>query len=271
MFKLIWQVFREQIENRKLIYRMATFEIKGMYQGHYLGSLWQFINPAIQIAIYWVVFGIGLRGGQTINSDIPYILWLLMGLIPWFFISPTMVQGSNSVYQKVSLVSKMNFPVSILPTIRIVGNSFQFFNLLLILFVLLLIYGVELSIYILQLPYYIFSLYVFLFAFTLFSSTLSTLIRDYQSFLQQVMRMFLYISPILWNPAGSQVPDWLTNVLRLNPFYYIIDGMRNSFLGDNWFFDDIVYTLYFWVLTFVILYFGVKIHMRFRKNFVDYL
>lgn len=271
MLNIIKEVLKEQIDNRKLILRMAMFEVKGTYQSHYLGSLWQFIGPAIQVAIYWIVFGIGLRGGQTIDVDVPYILWLLMGLIPWFFISPTMVQASNSVYQKVSLVSKMNFPVSILPTIRIVGNSFQFIILLGILFVLIFIYRVDLSIYILQLPYYVFSMYVFIFAFTLFSSTISTIIRDYQSLLQQMMRMFLYISPILWNPAGSQVPDWLGNILKLNPFYYIIEGFRKSMLGQGWFFEDLTYTLYFWVLTFILLYFGVMIHMRFRKSFVDYL
>lgn len=271
MFNSIRQVLKEQFEYRALIFRMAIFENKGMYQGHYLGSLWQFISPALQIAIYWIVFGIGLRSARTIDADIPFILWLLIGLIPWFFIAPTVIQGSNSVHQKVTLVSKMNFPVSLLPTIKIVGNSIQFVILLSIMFALLLIYGADFTVYFIQFPYYLLCLYCFLFSFLILSSTISVLIRDYQQLLQSVMRMLLYLSPILWNPESENVPDFLSNILKLNPFYYIIEGFRTSIIGNEWFFEDVTYTLYFWVLTLTLLLFGTIIHMKFRKSFVDYL
>lgn len=271
MFKSIRDIIKEQIEYRDLVFRMAVFETKGMYQIHYLGTLWQFLSPTIQVAIYYVVFGIGLRGAGALDGDTPYLVWLLLGLIPWFFIAPTIVQGSNSVYQKVNMVSKMKFPVSLLPTIRIIGNSFQFIVLLIILFIIVSLNGIYPTIYILQLPYYLITLYIFLFSFTLLSSTISTLIRDYQSLLQSMIRMLLYLSPILWNPESELVPDWLSNLLKLNPFYYIIQGIRDSFLGGRWFFEDLVYTLYFWTLTFFLIYFGSKIHYRFRKDFVDYL
>ncbi len=270
MFKSLKEVMTEQFHNRDLMFRMAVFDIKGMYQLHYLGVLWQFIQPAIQVVIYWAVFGLGLKQGNSLG-EIPFFLWLLMGLIPWFFISPTMVQSSNSIYQKISLVSKMKFPVSVLPSVKIISNSFQFLILMGLLMVILLGYGIKPTIYILQLPYYILSLYVFMFAFAIFSSTISTLVRDFQMLLQSMMRMLLYLSPVLWNPDAEGVPEFLSNLLKLNPFYYIIEGFRSSMLGNGWFFDDLIYSLYFWTMTFAILYIGTKIHVRFRKNFVDYL
>ena len=211
-----------------------------------------------------------MRGGQPVDG-VPFILWLLMGLIPWFFISPSLVQGSNSVFQKVNLVSKMNFPVSILPMIKLISNSFQFFILLILLTIALTFSGFYPTIYMFQIFYYFFCLYMFLFSFSLLSSTFSTLLRVSRMFFQSMMRMLLYLSPILWNPEGELVPEWLSNLLKLNPFYYIINGFRDSFLGRAWFFEDIIYTSYFWLLTFVILYVGAHLHLRFRKNFVDYL
>ena len=270
MLHPVIKVLSEQINHWNLIYRMSKFEIKGSYQNHYLGTLWQFINPAIQILIYWIVFGIGIRGGKPIDG-VPYLLWLLMGLIPWFFISPTMTQGSNAIYQKVSLVSKMNFPVSLLPTVKIVSNIKQFLVLMILLIFLLLVKGIPVSIYWIQIIYYFVCMIAFVFAFTLLSSTISTLIRDYQSFLSATMRMLLYLSPILWNPESRNVPEILSNILKLNPIYYIVDGIRDSFLGHDWFFEEPIYTLYFWCFTFVLLYFGAKLHLRFRENFVDYL
>src|SRR5699024_4147563 len=108
-------------------------------------------------------------------------------------------------------------------------NSFQFLALLLVLFIITLLYGIFPSVQLLQLPYYLLSMYMFLFAFTIWSSTIATLIRDYQNLLQSMMRMILYLSPILWDPMGDRVPDWLGNILKLNPFYYIIEGIRSSF------------------------------------------
>ena len=274
MFKTVRQVVKEQFEHRELIFRMASFDIKGMYQLHYLGSMWQFINPAIQVSIYWFVFGLGIRGGEpvvTSTGEVPFFLWMLMGLIPWFFINPSIIQGSNSVYQKVNLVSKMNFPVSLLPTIKIVSNSLQFFTLMGLLFVVLIIYGFHPTIYIVQLIYYFFSMIAFLFAFTLLSSTISTLVRDYQAFLQSMTRMLMYLSPILWDPSSGGMPSWIADVLQLNPIYYIIEGFRDSFLGRQWFFEDPLNMLYFWMLTLTLLVIGSRVHLQFRKNFVDYL
>ncbi|RCW77405.1 ABC transporter permease [Saliterribacillus persicus] len=269
MFKVVRQIINEQISHWDLILRMAKFDVKGKYEIHYLGSLWEYINPSIQIAIYWFVFGLGLRQGAPIG-DIPFFLWMLMGLIPWFFISPTLLQGSNSVHSKVALVSKMNFPTSVLPTVKIVSNSYKFFTMMAILLIVLIAYGIYPSIYIIQLVYYVICLFAFLFAFTIMSSTLSTLVRDYQMFLQSTMRMLLYLSPILWDTSRLPIPA-LENILKLNPFFYIIQGIRDSLIGGKWFFEDPIYLVYFWMLTFAILFFGSKAHLRFRKNFMDYL
>lgn len=274
MFENIKQVLKEQIEYRDLIFRMAMFENKGMYQIHYLGSFWQFLSPAIQIAIFWFVFGT-IRGGAPVDGT-PFFLWLIIGLIPWFFISPALIQGSNSVHQKISLVSQMNFPVSLLPSIRIVGNSIQFIVMLCILGLITILYGIKPTIYLVQLIYYLVCLYAFLFSFTILSSTISTLIRDYQVALQSFMRMLLYLTPILWDMSMisekfGEVGYIIENILKLNPLFYIIEGFRDAILGRAWFFEDIIYTGYFWALIFCILYFGTKIHMKFRKNFMDYI
>ena len=107
--KLVVQIIKEQFLNLGLIFQLAIYDIKGKYSQHYLGILWQFINPLIQISIYWLIFGLGFRKGHPVD-DVPYYLWLVVGLIPWFFITPSILQGSNSIYSRVNLVSKMKFP-----------------------------------------------------------------------------------------------------------------------------------------------------------------
>lgn len=262
------QVIKEQVQNFNLIVRLAVYDAKSKYQMHYFGIIWQFLNPTVQIFIYWLVFGLGIRGGRPINN-IPYFAWLICGLIPWFFINPTITQGSNSVFSKLNLVSKMKFPVSILPSITIIGNSLNFSMMLVVLILILFINGISPNIYFIQIIYYLICLYAFLFSVTLFFSTFSTIVRDFQSLLQALMKMLFYINPIIWD--FSTLPGNLQTILKLNPICYLIFGFRNSFLYKKWFFDDIAYTIYFWTVTFIILFIGAALHLKLRKKFVDYL
>lgn len=266
--KAVFEVLKEQWKNFHLILRLASYDIKSKYQSHYLGTAWQFLSPAIQILVYWFVFGIGIRSGNPIDG-VPYLIWLMIGLIPWFFISPTIIQGSNSVFSKVNMVAKMKFPVSVLPSITIISNSINFIFMMIILGFMLIFYGINPGLYLLQLPYYIVCTIIFLYAVTLLFSTISTVFRDFQLLLQSLMRMMLYLLPILWDM--DKLHGAYIKVLKLNPLYYLIDGYRKTFLAKEWFFNDVIYMGYFWSTTFLIIYIGALIHIKFRNQFVDYI
>ncbi|MEF7562419.1 ABC transporter permease [Bacillus infantis] len=266
--KAVFQIMKEQALHLHLIFRLALFEIKSTYQLHYLGIFWQILNPASRIFVYWLVFGLGIRGGEPVG-EIPFFIWLILGLIPWLFISPAIIQGSNSIFAKISLVSKMKFPISVMPSVAIISNSFNFLILLALLMVLLIVYGINPGIYLLQLPYYLAALYLFLFSVTLLFSTISAVFRDFQSILQSLMRMMVYVLPILWDVSSLASP-WL-QILKLNPLFYLIQGFRSTLLGGAWFYEDITYTIYFWTITLVILLVGSMLHMKFRNRFIDYL
>jgi teichoic acid transport system permease protein len=262
------QVLKEQLLNLKLILRITSYDMKSKYQMHYLGLLWQFITPVAKIMVYWFVFGLGIRGGAPVG-EVPYFIWLIVGLIPWFFISPTLIEGSDSLYKKVNLVSKMKFPVSVLPVISIVSNTFNLLVMMGIIAIVLVYNQMNPGLYLLQLPYYLLCMFMLLFSITLLSSTISLIIRDFQLMLQSGTRLLFFLTPILWDP--SHLDKVYQVALKLNPFYYLIEGFRYTFLGQGWFYHDLMYTFYFWSVTFLILFIGAFVHMKLRKKFVDYL
>ncbi|WP_153463365.1 ABC transporter permease [Sediminibacillus terrae] len=266
--KTVLNTIKQQFLYFPLILRVALYETKSKYQMHFLGILWQFINPLLQVGVYWFVFGVGIRNGVPIEGT-PFFIWLLVGLIPWFFISPTIVQGSNSIYSKINLVSKMKFPVSILPSITIMSNIFGFLITLLILAVVMIVYGIPVNIYILQLPYYLVCLFMLLYSITIFTSTISALIRDFQLLVQTSMRLLFFMTPILW--SVNEFPERYHTIIQLNPFAYIVNGFRDSLLNSTWFYEDWRTTLYFWSLTILILFLGALLHENYKNKFVDYL
>jgi len=270
------RIVKEQVTSFPLILRLAAYETKSKYQMNYLGVLWQFLNPLIQMLAYWFVFGMGIRKSGDVATgvgEVPFIIWMLAGLIPWFFISPTILDGSNSVFKRINMVAKMNFPISALPSVAIAANMFSYFVMMAIYVLALLAFGIYPSVHWIEYIYYLFCMIVFMFSFSLFNSTISVLVRDYQFLLQSVTRLLFFLLPIFWDIShqlGQDHPRLLA-LIKLNPLFYIIDGFRNRFLSGSWFFQDMKYTLYFWLFTLLLLTVGSLLHMKFRDKFVDFL
>ncbi len=264
-----FHIIREQLRSLPLIARLAVYDMKSQYQIHYLGILWQWLNPLIQVFAYWFVFGMGLKQGASVEGGYPFIIWMLAGIIPWFFISPTLLQGASSIYKRINLVAKMNFPVSALPTVAIVTNLFTYFIMIIIYVIILLLNGYYPTLYWLQYFYYLLCMVAFMFSLSLFNSTISIIVRDYQQMLQAVTRLLFFLTPIFW--SMDHLEGAVGTIIKLNPFYYIIDGFRNTFLYESWFFNDVKYGLYFWLLTLLLLMVGSIMHMKFRDRFVDFL
>ncbi len=263
-----FQIINEQITSRNLIWRLAFYDTKSQFNKHRLGLLWAILKPLLLIATFWFVFGIGIRESRPVG-DTPFFLWLICGLINWIFLSGAITDASNSVYRKVSIVSKMNFPTSILPTVSIV-SQFLVYAIMMIIFVIVLsIHGIYPTIYWIQVFYYMFALLAFVFSISLFFSSIVMVFRDFQQLLSASMRMLMFLSPVFWDPRA--LPTIFLFLLKLNPFYYLITGFRQTFLEERWFFQNGIYNIYFWLIVFLLFEAGSFIHLRLRHKFVDYL
>ncbi|WP_147534580.1 ABC transporter permease [Bacillus marasmi] len=265
----LFTVIKENLRSIHLVIRLSLFELKSGNRNHYLGMLWEIINPMILIGIYWFVFGYGIRGGEPIEG-IEFFPWMLSGITVWFFTSNAIIQGSKSIYSRIKVISKMNFPMSVVPAYVITSKLYHHILLVIIVMGILAVLGHPPTLYILQLPYFLIANLVLLFSISLITSTLSTIIRDVQMVVQAVVRVLLYLSPILW--TSDSMPRTVINALKLNPFYYIIEGYRSALLGTNWYFiENAQYTYYFLTLVLIFLWIGAVLHAKFKRSFVDYL
>jgi teichoic acid transport system permease protein len=275
-------VLKEQFKHFNLIRRISLYELRNNNSANYLGLAWEILNPLIQIAIFWFVFGFLISGGEprTVENpsrgeDIQFFPWLLSGLIVWMFFQPAATQGAKSIYSRLRLLSKMNFPMSAIPNITIYSKFYPHIILIVIALVIIQFSGYPISMYIIQLPYFVFATYAFTFAFVLLMTTLTTLIRDIQLLLQASLRMVLYLTPILWASQNLDkvLGGALVWLMKLNPLYYLVEGYRAALLGQNgWYlFNSWQYTIYFWAVTIVLFWIGSVLHTRFRRHFIDFL
>lgn len=260
-------VLSEHIVNIKQIISMAKNDLKKEYSGTALSYFWAVIKNLIYVFAYWFAMAIGLKHAK--ETEYPYMVWLVAGLTAWFLIKDTLAPAAKSIRKNKYLVTKMIYPISTIPTFKVLSSFMSNLMFLGVLFLVAIIYGVNPSIYWIQIIYYQFAAVILLIGISLLTSALVVVSRDIEMIINSSVFMIFWFSPILYpvnNLSGA-----LATLVKLNPFYYIIEGFRSSILYKTWFFYDIKLTVYFWVLTIIILVMGIFIHGKLRNQFVDIL
>lgn len=259
-------VLKEIWQNRKRMLRIAKYDYNIQDKDAYLGKFWSVLSPLIQIFTYWFVFGIGIKKGEPINGY-PYMVWLLCGMLPWFFISKCITRGAGSVYAKANVALRLRYPVSTIPVGSVIVELFEHFMMMAVFVVVMLFYNVTPNINWLNMIYYVVYSVVFLSALAMITSTLTMIARDFQFFISSIIRLLFFITPILW--STENLSDTVQSIFRLNPFLYIVDGYRDSILYGVAFWQHYNKLWFFWLLNIVLIIIGCNIQKRFKDRFLD--
>ncbi|WP_431029106.1 ABC transporter permease [Lysinibacillus sp. LZ02] len=253
--------------DRNIIMQLAKNDFKVKYLGSYLGVFWAFVHPITMILIYWFVFTVGFRTMPIDN--VPFVLWLIAGIIPWFFISEATSSGSSAILDNSYLVKKVVFRVSVLPIIKIISALFIHIIFILIAFGVFLFYSYPITIYHLQVLYFLFASIALVYGISLITSSLIVFSRDIGQIVSVLLQFGFWLTPIFWSFAI--VPFNLQLFFKLNPIYYIVEGYRNTFIYQRWFWEDPLLTIYFWVVTIIIIGIGTILFKKLRPHFSDVL
>lgn len=265
MFKSVKYVLKENFSNLYRIFCIAKYELLADMRDSKFGMVWNFLSPAIQVLTFFIVFGVGMqRKGQ---QGIEYMPWMVVGFAAWWFLSPCITQGCSAIFAKKSVITKMKFPVSVLPATICCKEFFNHLCILIIAFIVISLYGHMPNVYWLWLIYYAFCAFMFVESLSLITSVLNMMTRDIKKLVVSLMRMLLYVSPVLW-PAKYNIP-FMNLITKLNPIYYIVQGYRESVFFFKSPFAHPVYTLYFWGFVIVMFILGSCLMYRFRRKFID--
>ncbi|MDD2970160.1 MAG: ABC transporter permease [Lachnospiraceae bacterium] len=264
----------ELFQNRKLIWKLSVNDFKTRYAGSYLGMVWAFVQPIVTILMYWFVFGqfMGQNKASLLGGglEVPYVLYLTAGLIPWFFFTEALSNGTTALLEYNYLVKKVVFKISILPIIKIVAASFIHGFFVLFLLILCAVgYGYFPDVYTIQLLYYSFCLFIFVLGLSYATCSIVIFFRDLTQIISIVLQVGMWGTPILWQL--SQAPEALQIIFKMNPVYYIVNGYRSALFEKKWFYEDFYSTMYFWIVTVVIFGVGALIFKRLKVHFADVL
>lgn len=271
--KVIFNMFADLWRSRALILRLSFNDFKTRYAGSFMGIFWAFVQPVITVLVYWFVFEKGLRAGSQVMGgvQVPFMLFLISGLVPWFYFSDAWINGTSSLMSYSFLVKKVVFKVSILPIIKVISSIYVHLFFATITILIFWAYGYAPDLYSLQIVYYTVAIFILALGLSYVTASIVGFFRDLSEIINILLQIMVWVTPIMWNVETALEDGKLKTLLKLNPMFYIVSGYRNALINKHWFWETPRQMVYFWLITLFILGVGMLVFKRLKPHFADVL
>ncbi len=263
------EITREHWQYRKQIFKLAKSDIIKTYKGAALGWLWAIAKPAVTIAVFYFAFTVGLRTSKAV-AGYPYFLWLIAGMMPWFYMRDTLIAGADSIRKYKYLVTKIKYPVSTIPTYVNISQFVINIGLCTIMAVIFMCYGRMPDIYWLQIPLYMILMLIFFNAWSLFAGMLSAMSRDFLNLVKAVVTALFWVSGIMYDVNSIDIV-FVKEIMLFNPITIIANGFRNSLIYKTWFWENPSELVNFFIVYAVMLILALWAYKKLRKDIPDVL
>lgn len=216
MFNAIKEIFRY----REMLRNMVRKDLRTRYKGSFLGFLWTFINPLLQLLVYTAIFSTIMR----INID-KFSMFLFVALLPWIFFSTSIQASTSIIISNKELVKKIYFPRVVLPISVVVSNLMNLIFGFAIVFPALIITGIGITSAIIYLPLAILVAFVMTLAISLLLAGLNVYFRDLEHIVSIAIMAWFYFTPIVY--PIEMIPEKFVRLFSLNPVTPIVLAFRD--------------------------------------------
>jgi teichoic acid transport system permease protein len=238
---------RELWARREFIVHLARGNLAAKTAEARLGVLWWVLNPLLLSAIYFVVFGLIIRG--TNRSSASFLAYLIVGVLVFRFFTVTLSQSAGLIISNAKLIVNLRFPRLVLPIAAVLEGLITFLASLSVFYLLVTpvsciqaardVVGVTCiapTYRLALLPIPLLLLVMFTLGIGAFVARWAVPIRDVRNVIPHVTRFWFYLSPVLWGTErlASVADDWplLVYVLEANPMYAFLSLFRTALIND---------------------------------------
>ncbi len=210
------------IRRRQILTGLVLKDLRVRYRYALIGFAWAVIEPVALTAILAFVFTVvfDVRGGAAgVDSPFHFAALILVALVPWQFLSQSVMSATTSLVDNRSLIGKVAFPREIVPLANV---GYGLVNFVIGYAVLMLaVFGIEV---------------VLVLGLALLLSCGNVFFRDVSYMVNVVLTFAFYGTPIFY--FSSMIPEaYRTAYLVLNPMACLIEAYRYCIIEDafpNW-------------------------------------
>ena len=273
---LITDIFKEHKGFGKQIFLLAKNELIKTYKGAVIGPGWAVVKPAFTVFVYWFAFSVGIKTMKMMKVNlgshdpfsVDFFTFMFIGIIPWFFIQDSIVQGAKTLRNNRQFITKVKFPVSTILTYTGISRLYVHIMLVVIMYIYVF-FAVGPSWYNLQFFFYCPLMFVFFLALSWSTAPMSAFSKDFESLIVSVMSGIFWLSGIMYDSYSFDQP--LKFIMLLNPINFFANGYRNCFLYHRPFFLYKTEFCIFMAEFAVVFALGIFNYNRLRKRLPDVL
>lgn len=274
----MFTILKEHKGFGKQIFLLAKNELIKTYKGAVIGPMWAVVKPAFTIFVYWFAFSVGIRKLKELDINlggpdpftIDFFTFMFIGIIPWFFIHDSIVQGAKTLRTNRQFITKVKFPVSTILTYTSLSRMFVHLILMAIMYTFVL-FRIGPSWYNLQFFFYCPIMYLFFVALSWSTAPMSAFSKDFESLIVSVMSGVFWLSGIMYDSYSENLPDVIRKIMLFNPVNFFVNGYRNCFLYHRGFWEYKTELVIFLAEFAVIFALGIFNYNRLRKKLPDVL
>lgn len=223
---------RSVVERRAILRLLIGRDLKVKYADSTLGYVWSILDPLMMALVYWFVFTVIFSRG--VGRE-PYILFLLLGMLPWNWASGVINDSAKALTADAKLVRSTNLSREVW-VLRVIGSKATEFLLSLpVVLLFVVIYARTPSWYTLAFPLAVLIQATFLVGVGLTLAPVTVLFSDVQRLVRILTRILFYLSPVIYGVKDvekSHMPELLKRLYTLNPLSGTFDLYRAAFFPD---------------------------------------
>lgn len=251
--------------NRAVLLTLIVDDFQGQYRGALLGVFWALLRPLAFIGAIWFVITTGFKGSDMVGENVPFILYLLCGYLPWLLFIDSVNGSMNSLVSNRFLLQQATFQPSLFPLIKFGSAIFLHLIFLVLLFIVLIAHGHYPTIYWLQVPLLMLLLFLLVLGIGWFTSSLRLFSTDVSQVVAVILQVGFWLTPIFW--SLSLLPERLKGLASLNPMAFVIEGYRDALLRSNWIWERPDELVIYLATCAVLCLIGGMIFRRLRPHF----
>ncbi len=210
-----------------LILFKAYAGLKSEVARTYLSILWWILDPLLSMAVYYVVFEVLLKSG-TEN----FVAFLLVGLVPWQWFANSIQHSMGSIFGNGQLMTQVDLPKEIFPTIEIVMDLVKFGFVFMLLLVFLWISGFDISKAYLALPLVMAVELVLLTGFAYLAAAIIPFVPDLKLLINALLNLVFFLSGVFF--SADSIPEPYRPYFYLNPMASLIEAYRAILMHGVW-------------------------------------
>jgi lipopolysaccharide transport system permease protein len=221
-------IYSELIYNRWLTQQLFIRDFRAMYKQSFIGVVWIFIMPIINVAIFAMLNRSGIFNVGAIN--VPYPLYALIGMAFWQLFSTGITGGGSSLTSAGDMITRINFSRKSLVISSIGRPILSFFIQFLLIALLFIFYCIVPAKTVFFAPLILIPIMFLTLGLAFFVSLLNAIMRDTSNFLSLVLQLLMFATPVLYAKPQKGL---LQEITRYNPMYYFISAGRDLILIGN--------------------------------------